>query len=461
MRTGFKTLEKETSPRAFHDSGHEVDVPRCHENTRVAILEKIGDWVNLVIDITTFIMWLYGAAGAGKSAVARTVAEFLISRRQLLATFFFSREDSSRNNIRSVVATLAYNITRSVPESYHLITTTIANDPHIVNRSFAHQLKQLILGPLQKLSQEGVVYPTVIVIDGLDECLNHKERTALLHAISRATGQQFPPLKFLITSRPEVPIKRLFNATPVIEVSTRHSLDNEPEAIEDVKRFLSAKFDEIRTIHPFSDHIPPNWPSSQVLADLAQKSSGQFIHPVTIIRYISEPQERPTLRLNVVLNLQSMPGESPFAPLDALYSYITRSCKKLRVALRIIGICFLSTQAINVPWGDGYIFPSQITAPTYMESILGLHPGEVRLGLEEMGSLIEYKGDRKELRVLHTFLFDFLLDPARFTELPFNLASIRTDLAIWCSYLDCYRDDFQIRALHCEFDILYQLIGLG
>jgi len=70
MSEGFKILTRTASPNAFHDSYHEVDIPRCHENTRVAVLEKIGDWVNLVTDIAAFIMWLYGAAGAGKSAIA-------------------------------------------------------------------------------------------------------------------------------------------------------------------------------------------------------------------------------------------------------------------------------------------------------------------------------------------------------------------------------------------------------
>ena len=285
---GFEILTKAVAPSAFHDYGPQFDVPRCHENTRVAVLENIGDWADLVIEIAAFVMWLYGAAGAGKSAIARTIAENLNKRQQLLVTFFFSRADSSRNNIKSVVATLAYNITLSVPESYHIITSTIEKDPHIFHRPFAHQLEQLILRPLQQLTQQDVIYPTVIVIDALDECLNHGERTTLLHAIARATGNS-TPLKFLITSRPEVPIARVFNAIPVAEVSARHSLDDKPESIEDVKYFLSAKFDEIKRTHPSRRHIPHDWPSPQVKADLVQKSSGQFIYPATIIRYISSP----------------------------------------------------------------------------------------------------------------------------------------------------------------------------
>jgi len=461
MLAGFKILTKAAAPSAFYDyHSHEFDVPRCHENTRVSVLEKVGDWVNLVIDFTAFVMWLYGAAGAGKSAIARTMAEILHSRQQLLATFFFSRQDSSRNHIKSFIATLAYNIALSVPESRPLIVATIENDPHILTRPFAHQLEQLILRPLRQLSQQGVVYPTAIVIDGLDECLNHDERTTLLHAISTAAGQGSAPLKFLITSRPEVPITRVFNTTPVVDVSTRHSLDDEPESIEDVEYFLSAKFDEIKRTHPSRRYIPHDWPSSRVKADLVQKSSGQFIYPATIIRYILSHRHSPMLRLEILLKLRPLSGESPFAQLDALYRHILLSCEDVELALRIIGMCLLKTQKIHIPWarhGHIHSFPPGIATPENTERILGLHPGDVQRGLEDLGSLIEYKGDDKMLRVLHASLFDFLSDPTRFSGLPFNLAAIHTDLAVWCSYLDARHGNVQIDNLQCESDILYRL----
>ena len=95
MEDGFEILSAAASPSAFHDYyGHQFDVSRCHENTRSTVLEKLRIWVH-EFKLTTIIMWLYGAAGAGKSAIARTMAEMLLSRGQLLATFFFSRADSS------------------------------------------------------------------------------------------------------------------------------------------------------------------------------------------------------------------------------------------------------------------------------------------------------------------------------------------------------------------------------
>ena len=460
LLAGFEILTSATVSSAFYDYGHQFDVPRCHENTRVAVLEKIDDWVDLVVETTAFIMWLYGVDGAGKSAIARTMAEKLRCRQQLFATFFFSGADPSRNHIKSVIATLAYNITLSVPESYPIITSTIIKDPHIFDRPFAHQLQQLILEPLHQLFQQDVKYPKVIVIDGLDECLNHEERTTLLHAITRGVGQHSAPLKFLITSRPEVPIARVFNATPVAEVSARHSLDDDPKSIEDVEYFLSAKFDEIKRTHPSKRHIPRDWPSPQVKADLVQKSSGQFIYPATIIRYISSSRHDPMLRLDVILKLRPLSGESPFEQLDALYRHILLSCEDVELALRIIGMCLLLTQTFKLPWHDDtvYSFLSKITASKCMEQILGLHPGDVQRGLEDLGSLIEYKGDDIELRALHASLFDFLSDPTRFSGLPFNLAVIHSDMAIWGSHLDAGHGNVQIMIFDREFDILYHLL---
>jgi len=165
------------------------------------------------------------------------------------------------------------------------------------------------------------------------------------------------------------------------------------------------------------------------------------------------------LRLDIVLKLRPLSGESPFAQLDALYRYILLSCKNVELALRIIGMCLLSTQGIDAPWNeDGpYAFPPKITTPANIERILGLHPGDIQRGLEDLGSLIEYKADDIPLRVLHASLFDSLSDPTWLSGLPFNLAAIHTDLAIWCSYLNAHHGNVQIWDRYGESNILYHL----
>src|SRR6266581_2883083 len=109
---GFERLEQATAPNAFHNSAERFDPPKCHPNTRTAVIERIMNWIRGLEteDLNALIMWLYAAAGAGKSAIAQTIAELCHAENILLAAFFFSRSDPSRNNAKSLVASIAYQI---------------------------------------------------------------------------------------------------------------------------------------------------------------------------------------------------------------------------------------------------------------------------------------------------------------------------------------------------------------
>jgi len=96
-------LQRATATAVFHNSEQGFDPPKCHPNTRLTVLDKIVKWVRLEENTNFQVMWVYGPAGSGKSAIAHTIAE-LCEYTQLLATCFFSRGDPSRNSIRPLVA---------------------------------------------------------------------------------------------------------------------------------------------------------------------------------------------------------------------------------------------------------------------------------------------------------------------------------------------------------------------
>ena len=108
-------LLQNTAPGAFHNSGERFDPPKCHPSTRIYILTKIMDWVVGEVGWDGFIKWLYGPAGAGKSAIAQTIAEMCHARHLLLAGFFFSRTDPKRNNEKCLIASIAYQIALNAP----------------------------------------------------------------------------------------------------------------------------------------------------------------------------------------------------------------------------------------------------------------------------------------------------------------------------------------------------------
>ena len=91
QRKGMDRLMEAVSPNAFYDSDNRDDPPKCHPNTRIAVINLIIDWANGMID--TFMLWLYGPAGAGKTAIARRIAEIFAEHGFLLASFLFFRSD--------------------------------------------------------------------------------------------------------------------------------------------------------------------------------------------------------------------------------------------------------------------------------------------------------------------------------------------------------------------------------
>ena len=82
----MELLQPYISPGAFHNSDERYDPPKCHPHTREAILKKITDWVKDANKVA-LILWLYGPAGTGKSAIAQTIAE-LLEKEGLLAAAF-------------------------------------------------------------------------------------------------------------------------------------------------------------------------------------------------------------------------------------------------------------------------------------------------------------------------------------------------------------------------------------
>ena len=77
------------SPNAFYDSDNRADPPKCHPNTRVAVINMIKDWATGLFDTNSFLLWLYGPAGAGKTAIARKVAELFTGHGPLASFLFF------------------------------------------------------------------------------------------------------------------------------------------------------------------------------------------------------------------------------------------------------------------------------------------------------------------------------------------------------------------------------------
>ena len=109
----------------FHNSDEQFNSPKCHLNTRLAVLTKIMKWIKWEEGLDAFIMWVYGPTGAGKSAITQTIAEMCEDKMILFASFFFSRNNPSCSTIKPLIATIAYQITLNLPDARDAILGAI------------------------------------------------------------------------------------------------------------------------------------------------------------------------------------------------------------------------------------------------------------------------------------------------------------------------------------------------
>jgi hypothetical protein len=403
---------EEVSPNAFYDSDNRPDPPKCHPNTRVAVINKIIDWATGIIETEAFMLWLYGPAGAGKTAIARKVAELFAEHGRLLASFLFFRSDPKRNTMKPLVANIAYRVACVIPATHDLINTAMEADPLILSYSVEVQFTKLVLEPLRLLADQGYFInrqsSLLVVIDGLDECLDKGAQTNFIKFLSSSVVQYPLPLKFLIVSRPEAHIKSAFSLVGERLTVSHLELNNDFFPDEDIRRFLTDSFRDIKKSHPFCSGIPPFWPSEQQIDTLICKGSGQFIYASLAIRFINFTFDSPMRQLDIVLELRPpINHDLPFAELDTLYTFILSCTKDSNLVLSILGVYDV-------------VEDYEADAVEIVEFVLGLEDGDICIYLGPLSSLLEVQ--EGQILFHHSSFMDFLHSPERSKSYHVNLA---------------------------------------
>ena len=130
---------------AFYNSDELDNEPQCHPQT-CAMLDTIMEWVGESESMQDdFLLWLFGLAGAGKTMIAKRIAEIAANKNLLIATFFFSKSSPSRNTKDHLVATLAYQLALLIPDTQTLIEDVIKQDPAIFYKNIQTQMDTLLI----------------------------------------------------------------------------------------------------------------------------------------------------------------------------------------------------------------------------------------------------------------------------------------------------------------------------
>ena len=203
------------------------------------------------------IFWLIGFAETGRSTVSRTITAELSNKGQLGATFFFRRGDTDRGSINQVVSTLATQLVRSVPAVLVHVVTALINDPDLGFKAIRVQFEKLILHPLQKISDQSQRI-VVLVLDALDESNGHEDIKLLVDLFTQLQHVQSITVRILLTSRPELCIRRGFKE---IFDSAHQDLilhDIPHNTIEhDMSLCLKQEYEPDQPKH---SHLPVGWP---------------------------------------------------------------------------------------------------------------------------------------------------------------------------------------------------------
>ncbi|KAJ7125842.1 hypothetical protein C8R43DRAFT_1111483, partial [Mycena crocata] len=292
--SGIDILFRHVSMEALHDSGERFPEPACHPGTRTAILDKLASW-SIDTEPQNTIMWIHGSAGVGKSAIAQMFSGNCQHEGTLGASFFFRSGHQTRGTWHKLIPTIAYQLATAVPELLLPLQQVLARDRLIVGRALAVQFKRLLIEPFA-----GLTAPQnrpVIVIDGLDECEDHKVQQEILRLFIAAIQGHQLPIRLMITSRPEPHIREVLQTSATVGICSSAEISADKAAYGDIRKYLMDEFTRIHSENAVCGiHLGSVWPAADELTHLVERSSGIFIYAITVIRFVddeySDPQER-------------------------------------------------------------------------------------------------------------------------------------------------------------------------
>ncbi|KAA6414440.1 MAG: hypothetical protein FRX48_01189 [Lasallia pustulata] len=381
----------------------------CLPDTRVDLLREIYTWADGKDG--RFIYWLNGLAGTGKSTIARTVARKYFENGQLGASFFFSRGGGDVGHASKFFTTIAVQLAQEPQSLQRYIGDAVRKNANIATQSLGDQWRQLVLGPLSKLSGDSYPSSYILVIDALDECDNDEDILTILRLLAEAQTLRTVRLRVLLTSRPEIPIRHGFYQIPETEHQDFVLHHISPSIIDhDITIFLKYNLGLIGQRKP---SLSASWPGEETVNQLVQIASGLFIWAATACRFIQEAERVFLIRKRLAAILQigsSIVGEQPEKYLNEIYTTVLRhsipaKCSEeekeesLGMLRDILGsiVTLLSPLSIHS-----------------LSRLLNIQSGDVDDCLEGLHAILDIPRDHTRLLRLHHPSFrDFLLKKDR------------------------------------------------
>ncbi|KAF5319392.1 hypothetical protein D9619_008867 [Psilocybe cf. subviscida] len=403
---GTERLLDKVAPNAILNAGGRADEVRCYPGTREEVIGKMEKWMDGEGSRRTRMMWLSGPAGAGKSAIFQTVAERCRQRGLHAANFFFFRGDTTRNHAQPLVATLVYQLFDLYPALREIIAECLTTTPLILSASIDEQFKQLVSSSFQRIRQSSSITQSIIlIIDGLDECDDKRKQEQVLVVLHALIKEEKSPFIVLVASRAEPHLVMSFNklgasVTPIFR-------DEEYRPQDDIRHFVVSKFGMIKGTHHLAHALSEDWPAEEDIDAITDKSSGQFIYAATVMRFIQFSSSSPAHSLLIIRGMRPPPANhSPFAQLDALYSYIFSMANDIRAVILCLGAHFIIQSELSDKITMGKMMLTALLRDMAMI--------EIESSFADLVAIVKVAGVQPiQLVFYHASLSDYLKDQSR------------------------------------------------
>ena len=337
-------------------------------------------------------------AGTGKSTISQTIASRLKEQQLLGASFFFKRGEEDRGTAKKLFSTLIEQLVINLPQILPQVQKAIDDDPNISEKVLREQFEKLLLGPLFGMNQREDTTIRVIVIDALDECDLEDDIRVILRLLPQVQKSTSIRLRFLLTSRPELPIRLGFEGIAnAYQDLILHEIEN-PVIEHDLSLYFEDQLLRLRQSRSF----PPDWPGHAATKKLVDRACPLFIAAATLCRFIGDAKWNPQMRLAAILTDQL----TYVSKMDSTYIPVlkqlltgqdeTESQQLLEEFKDIVGSIIILATPLSIK---------------SLSHLVGREPDDIKYRLDHLHSVLSVPNDYDTpVRLLHLSFRDFLLD---------------------------------------------------
>jgi hypothetical protein len=363
---------------------------------------------------TPKIFVIRGAAGTGKSTIAREICRQLEAINRLGGSFFFVQSDAGDlKSTKGVIPTIAFQLAALQEAFRPYIAKAARKYTNFESASPKNQMKSLIIDPVMNAQAECpwlATIPVVIVLDALDEA-----GADLVDFFDSLKDLLCANCNFwiFVTTRPEPSFMNALFKSGMNPMKMQVEMEDAPrdEVDTDIQCFIRQGFEklqwqyELLAAHPSSIEV------------LTTKAERLFIYARTVIEYSDHKvQEISVQRLTAIL--RSSGDKVGLPALDALYTAVLQNAyDQEAIESNIVRARVTALLA-------GLVVLQQDVTVEVLASLMGLAVDVVMRTVQELRSILSCSSEDLEkavIRPLHLTLVEFLVDDKRCTNRAFYI----------------------------------------